>query len=453
MFLQPQHFQQQDRYHETRLQRALQLLVPFCWGVKSLAINETALRTFLCEVERCELVTWDGTLLRLHDDALPGNARILPRTFEEALAPEGHPLGVYLGLRRLQWETNNLGMSHGGCNGAPAMQPRRYSLQEVRTPDLYSDDGPGETLHYLIHDVRLLFDTDLAQAQEYELVKIAELLRAPNGQGAVLSPHYIPPALAVRASPVLTSLLKAVRDQLTAKGRELAEYQRQCGNPPGALGPRETVALVMRQTLNRYIPLVQHYLEIEETHPCAFYALLRQLVGELSTFTETVPVPGSALPAYRHDQLWTCFDAAGRVLRSLLNALNPGPEFVVPLVFDGEYFVAQLEPQFLDGNKRYYLSVNVDMPSGALLHCLTETGKISPREEMMRLQRQALSGLRLDYLETPPAELPRRAHCRYFALDHHHPMWQCIVQRHNIAVCCALPPHETEMQVLGISAA
>ena len=121
MFLQPQHFQQQDRYHEARLQRALQLLVPFCWGVKSLAINETALRTCICEVERCELVTWDGTLLRLHDDALPGNARILPRTFEEALAPEGHPLGVYLGLRRLQWETNNLGMSHGGCNGAPAI--------------------------------------------------------------------------------------------------------------------------------------------------------------------------------------------------------------------------------------------------------------------------------------------------------------------------------------------
>ena len=113
-----------------------------------------------------------------------------------------------------------------------------------------------------MHDVRLLFDTDLAQAQEYELVKIAELLRAPDGQGAVLSPRYIPPTLAVHASPVLTRLLKAVRDQLTAKGREFAEYQQQCGNPPSAMGPRETVALVMRQTLNRYIPLVQHYLVV-----------------------------------------------------------------------------------------------------------------------------------------------------------------------------------------------
>ena len=145
-------------------------------------------------------------------------------------------------------------------------------------PNLYSDDGPGETLHYLMHDVRLLFDTDLAQAQEYELVKIAELLRAPDGQGAVLS-TYVPPALAVHASPVLTSLLKAVRDQLTAKGRELAEYQQQCGNLPSALGPRETVALVMRQTLNRYIPLVQHYLEIEETHPCALRPAAANRVG------------------------------------------------------------------------------------------------------------------------------------------------------------------------------
>src|SRR5215510_14338624 len=43
MFLQPQHFQQHDCYHEARLQRYLHWLFPFCWGVKSLVINETAL--------------------------------------------------------------------------------------------------------------------------------------------------------------------------------------------------------------------------------------------------------------------------------------------------------------------------------------------------------------------------------------------------------------------------
>jgi predicted component of type VI protein secretion system len=44
MFLQPQHFQQQDRYHEARLRRYVHWLTPFGWGVKSLVINETALQ-------------------------------------------------------------------------------------------------------------------------------------------------------------------------------------------------------------------------------------------------------------------------------------------------------------------------------------------------------------------------------------------------------------------------
>ena len=81
MFLQPQHFQQQDGYHEARLRCYLHWLSPFCWGVKTLTVNETALRNFMFEVEQCELVSWEGTLVRFQGDALPSNANILPRSF------------------------------------------------------------------------------------------------------------------------------------------------------------------------------------------------------------------------------------------------------------------------------------------------------------------------------------------------------------------------------------
>jgi type VI secretion system protein ImpJ len=107
MFLQPQHFQQQDGYHEARLRCYLHWLLPFCWGVKTLAINETALRNFMFEIEPCELVTWGGTLVRFQGDALPSNARISPRSVEQALDPGGGPVGVYLGVKRLQREEAN----------------------------------------------------------------------------------------------------------------------------------------------------------------------------------------------------------------------------------------------------------------------------------------------------------------------------------------------------------
>ena len=48
------------------------------------------------------------------------------------------------------------------------------------------------------------------------------------------------------------------------------------------------------------------------------YALLGQMIGECSTFPETVSVLGGPLPAYRHD---------------LLSEFTKGPEYVVLLVF------------------------------------------------------------------------------------------------------------------------
>src|SRR3712207_3051583 len=97
MFLQPQHFQQQDWYHDARLHHFFHLFLPHCWGVKSLTLNESALQTFLFEVEQCEIVTWDGTILRFRGDTRPSNARIAPRSFETELDPGGKPLSVYLG--------------------------------------------------------------------------------------------------------------------------------------------------------------------------------------------------------------------------------------------------------------------------------------------------------------------------------------------------------------------
>jgi type VI secretion system protein ImpJ len=451
MFLQPQHFQQQDAYHDARLRRYVHLLQPFCWGVKSLSLNEAALRNFLLEIEHCELVTWEGTVIRFQCEGSPSNARVVPRSFEKAQDPGGRALGVYLGLKRLQPEENNLSSRDGLGGRATVAEPqRRFGIQEVTTPDLFASDSQGPSLQYLTYEAQILFEEEITQTQDYELVKIGEVLRTAEGRGAILSKRYIPPSLTVYSCPVLAAMVKEMRDLLTAKGRELSEYKRQRKVHTIDMGSRDTVFLLMMQTVNRYIPLFHHYLEVEETHPCVLYALLRQLVGELSTFSETVSVLGGPLPPYRHDHLWECFDAATRIAKDLLNELTKGPDYMVPLVFDGEYFAANLDKRFFEGSNRYYLSVKVDSPPREVRRLLTETGKICTREEMEALRRQALPGVNIDYLETPPEELPRRAHCSYFALDHHSYLWNRIEQRENLAVYCELPPEKTEMQLLVI---
>src|SRR5262249_37415898 len=224
IFLQPQHFQQQDGYHEARVRRYLHWLTPFAWGVKSLVIREAALQNFVCDIERCELVTWDGTLVCFQGDAGPSNATLRPRSFEDALDAGGRPLGVYLGLKRLQWEERNLYEPDGHTPRGD--KSRRFSLQESEVPDLLAVDDQGCTVHYLIYEVQLCCESDAAvHTHDYELIKVAELLRATEGQGTVLSKRYIPPCLSIYTSPVLTGLLREMRDLLTAKGRELTEYK------------------------------------------------------------------------------------------------------------------------------------------------------------------------------------------------------------------------------------
>jgi type VI secretion system protein ImpJ len=420
---------------------------PFYWGLKSLLIRETALQNFVCEIERCELVTWDGTLVCFQGETLPSNATLRPRSFEDALDAGGRPLGVYLGLKRLQWEERNLYEPDGHTPRGD--KSRRFSLQESEVPDLLAVDGQGCTVHYLMYELQLFFESDAAvHTHDYELIKVAELLRATEGQGAVLSKRYIPPCLSIYTSPVLAGLLREIRDLLTAKGRELTEYKRQRRVHTIEMGSRDTVYLLMMQMVNRYIPLFHHYLEVEETHPCPLYALLRQMIGEFSTFSETVSVLGGPLPAYRHDQLWECFDAAIRVAKELLNEFTKGPEYVVPLVFDGKYFAASLDKRFFEGNNHYYLSIKGDVPPREIERLLTGTGKICSREEIEELQQRSVPGLKVRYLEVPPEELPRRAHCNYFELDQHGQLWRRIEQRQNIAIACQLPPEKTDMQLL-----
>jgi type VI secretion system protein ImpJ len=160
----------------------------------------------------------------------------------------------------------------------------RFSLQERETPDFFTVNAQSASLQYLLLEVRLLFDRDAAvQSQEYEVVKIAEVLRAAQGQGAVLSRRYIPPSLSIHASPELASLLREIRDLLTAKGREFTEYKRQYRIQNMEMGARETAYLLIMQMLNRYIPLFHHHLEVHETHPSVLYAPTSAR-GELSTF-------------------------------------------------------------------------------------------------------------------------------------------------------------------------
>jgi type VI secretion system protein ImpJ len=87
------------------------------------------------------------------------------------------------------------------------------------------------------------------------------------------------------------------------------------------------------------------------------------LIGEMTTFSERISVTGTLddgtvlVPAYRHQELWHCFSSAQSLVTQLLDEITAGPEYMMPLLFDGTYYATDLPPAIFEGRNRFFLAL------------------------------------------------------------------------------------------------
>lgn len=445
LFLKPQHFQQQDLFHQTLVRELLSAACPYSWGVVALSISEPALANQVFEVAKAEVIFPDGALVRL-----PGNGRLGARSFEAQWDPSGASLAVYLGLKKL---------SSGGGNlwDGKSAEGGRYWVSDVPTPtqDLFVR-GRDESLLYLDYSLRLFFGDEAARAGDYTLLKIAEVQRA--GNEVRLAEAYVPPTVAIGGSPFLVRLLRELREKLTSRARDLGLYKGDQRAGVIDLGSRDFVYFVALGILNRYVPLLHHLSETPRAQPWAVYGLLRQIAGELSTLSsrwDALGRPmeasqGEGLPPYSHDAQGPCFQAATRLIFDLMEELVAGPDYLVRLLYDGTYYHADVSGRIFEGNNRYYLCARTSLPPEAVVAVLTSTAKLSSREYLPIVIARSLPGVTLEYLASPPAELPRRPDTVYLALDPVGPGWDAIRTGLNAAVYFDTPPGDIELELAVI---
>ncbi|MFH1138314.1 MAG: type VI secretion system baseplate subunit TssK [Pseudomonadota bacterium] len=434
MLLRPQHFQLQDRFHEALVHYLFSLHQKYYWGIDSLEINRDALQNQTLSIDSCRMVSPDGAVI-----TFPGNARIESRSFEGRLPTAGRPLDIFLGLPSLKTSESNLGGEDGSSSESSA-HPRRFYLKSDDGPvsDLFASDSQS-LIERLYFDLRLFFGEEKKEAGEFLPLKIGEVSRTEKG--FALSPRYIPPATTLVADPILFGLVKKVRDRLTAKGRELQEQKRERGARTKEIGARDALHLLFALTLNRYIPLFHQITEDGLVHPRQAYALLRTLVGELSSFSEGVSFLGAAeaqggapLPEYRHEDLWNCFYPAAGLIERLLDELVARAGYAVKLTWDGELYSADLDEKVFDGDNKFYLVIDTPLPLSELLAMMKGTAKICSREGVPTLVKRALYGAAVQHLPAPPPELPQRTQACHFLLEKSSSAWDRVVKDKNIAI-------------------
>ena len=433
MLLRPQHFQLQDRFHETLVNYLSAIGNKNYWGVDSLEINLDALQNQTLAVDSCQVLFPDGAMLKT-----PGNADLSPRSFENFLPAAGQALDVYLGLPSLKDSEINIETAEDAT--APSSGPQRRFRQKAEDPvvnDLYAMESQGR-VDRLYYNPRFFFGDEIKQADGFLHIKIGAVVRTEKG--FALSPQFIRPALTITSDPVLFSLVKKTRDRLTAKGREIQQQKRERGIQTKELGAQDAIFLLYALTLNRYIPLFHQVCEDGDLHPRQVYALLRAFIGELSSFSEGVTFLGAAdsnegapLPEYRHEDLAGCFFPAVGLIERLLDELVAREGYSVKLTWDGELYSADLDERVFEGDNKFYLVIDTSMPLSELLAMMKGTAKICSREGVPTLVKRALYGVTAQHLPAPPPELPQRTQAHHFALEKSATAWERVVKDKNIA--------------------
>ncbi len=448
LFLQPQHLQLADLHVQSLLTPVYSYLCPYPWGVGKMEVQAAALDNRTFNLLKGSFIFPDMTFV-----AIPGNAIVEARSFDEAWVEGGQPFTVYIGIKKWNESGENV-----------TVLPRLSDLAEVNTRFVTSVDpeetrdlhqnGPAAQVQRLYHVLKVFWETEKDQLGEYHLIPVAQLERM--GERVVLSEKFIPPALTIKSSEPLLRLIVDIKDQIASRGRQLESYKRDRGIHTAEFGARDTVYVLALRSLNRYIPLLEHALASNHVHPWTVYGVLRQIIGELSAFSEQVDVMGQmadesrSVLDYDHRNLGECFAGASAMITQLLDEITAGPEYVIQLLYDGTYYAAELPPAIFEGRNRFYLVFETETDPQSVLKALGTISKLSSRESLPLLIAQALPGIKMEHLSDPPQELPRRARAIYCQVDHHGDQWAQVQQGQNIALYWDTAPEDLKVELMVV---
>ena len=449
VFLQPQHFQYTDMYHQTAYYPLLRIANPYFWGVVNLEVNESGLANGVFEVEACEVLMPNGTLVNY-----PGDSALSSRTFTTAWTDRLRPFTVCLGIRKMNPKGGNVTVL-SAKESAAEVKTRFLTLNDPEDiPDIH-EDGPDAQIRTLTYVTELFWETEAEGLQDYELLPIAQIVR--DGDTIHMSPTFIPPCLHIVSSGVLLKTVKLIRDELAGRARQLEEYKTPVGVAGAEPDIRSIPHRLALQLLAQYVPMLFHLVDTPTLHPWQIYGILRQLIGGISTLSTRVNFLGedengnTLLPPYDHTDLGNCFKNAYGLIIRLLNEITIEAESLIPMpqVSQGQ-FKGEIPEDLLEPQNLFYLALRTSVPFEELLDAFMGFAKVGSEEQVRLFAEHSLPGLPLRHLKIQPEGIPRRPNTSYFSLDRRNTVWDAIRQHRNIVLLWDDAPEDLRAEVIAL---
>jgi type VI secretion system protein ImpJ len=408
LFLQPQHFQQQERYFERYIETRCRPLGPNGWGFTEIEFERDLLSIGKAALRRASGVFPDGTPFRMPDDDP------LPAPLDIGADVRDQILYLAVPLRRPgEIEADR---------DARADDLVRHEVRQVQARNATSNGGDPALLEVGALRTRLLLAGDVTGA--YACVPLAHVVECRADKQVVLDDSFIPTVVHVRAASRLAAFTSELLGLLHQRGEALAGRVAATGRGAAA----EFAEFLMLQAINRYEPVVGHFAEAGDVHPESLFDLCVSAAGELATFTATSKRPPK-LAAYRHDRLRESFDPVILALRDSLSKVLTQTAISIPI--EPRKFgisVAKVVDRSLYGTAVFILAARADIPSEELRRRFPAQLKIGPVEKITDLVRLQLPGVPVHPVPVAPRQIPYHAGFAYFELDQNDALWE---QLHN----------------------
>src|SRR5512139_679850 len=346
MFLQPQHFQQHDRFLAQQTQARLGATSAYGWGLLSVTIDSAALTLGKIAITAAKGVMPDGVAFDIPgQDPAPAALDVPPDARNELVV-------LALALPRP-------GVAETDAEGDAGSLPPRYMAAEVEVGDSNVTGQRVAPLQVGRLNLRIMLARDCEEGfATLGLCKVVER-RADNK--LVLDATYIAPTLDCAGNELLASHLRELHGLLHQRGEALAARLAQ----PGRAGVGEIADFLLLEAINRHEPLIAQLRQTSLLHPKDLYFLGCTLAGDLSTFRDKRrPAP---LPAYVHDDPASCFKPLMDDLRMSLSMVME--QTAIPIELQERKYgvrVAMIPDVELQRSAQFVLAVGAQLPSDAL---------------------------------------------------------------------------------------
>ena len=439
LFLRPQHFQLQDRYHEQHLNHTIRATIAFAYGIQQLRFDEAQLNTHLLALEKVQMIWQDGEIYAApSQDLLPEPIQL------DELQMDAEML-IYLALPIVQANKCNVCFDE-------KLQPSRYHAYLLETHDLFTDAAvAGITLLRRRAQFKLLsLHADLEHEVDGFLYLPIGKIKRKNTGSFELDSDFIPPILHIESSPVLINNLKRTLNVIKAKIKTIQSNNRENEQKLIEFRSGDIVSFWLVNALNTAHASLHHLLQNAQIHPERLYCELLRLTGSLLTFSTAYEI--EQLPPYKHHHLQQSFQQLDVILRDLLDTIISNRYISIALKETRpSYWVGRLESDKINRESRIYLAISSTvMQTHELVQIVPLRFKVGTNIDVEQRVVSALPAVPLHHLMQVPSAIPVRSGVSYFEIEPYHELYQRMLDSESICIYVPAGFQELSLEVIAV---